>query len=184
MKRTMSKITAILAIVFGSFGILSGLLIMSIAYSVSSLGRYMWVDGWMVWERSLNVGLFVFLLIMGIIILAFAIVQIVLAAKLLGQTSDLNKNPSTFNGLLIALVVLSFFGGSIITMVLGIVALCMNNIEDGAEAVAHAGAKTVASNSEFEQAVGRLKQYKADGIIDDATFKKKMDELFKKYYMN
>ena len=38
--------------------------------------------------------------------------------------------------------------------------------------------------SGFEQSLARLKMYKADGIIDEETYKKKAEELFQKHYMD
>ncbi|MCL2587440.1 MAG: hypothetical protein FWE31_04365 [Firmicutes bacterium] len=186
MKRTMARVTGIVAIVFASIGILMSIIFMSAAYTWS---LYWTHSGWSSF-RALNTGLFVFWLIFGLLLLALCITQIVLSAKLIQKTNDTTNTPADFNGLLIAVTIMSFFAGGWIPLILGIIALCMNNAEAGVEAIAHAGSKGVATGkgagkagSEFDQAVGRLKQYKADGIIDEVTYKKKMDELFQKHYM-
>ena len=184
MKRTMSRVTAIVAMVFAILGLLGSLAISIAAYWIA---RQTWWDMWGGWS-SFNTGLFVALLVTGIIILALTIVQIVLCAKLLGRTNDPTKTPADFNGLLIGVTIMCFFVGGWIPLALGIIALCANNAEDAVEAVAAAGTSgaakgRVGKTSEFDQAVARLKQYKEDGIIDEATYKKKMDELFQKHYM-
>ena len=183
MKRTLSRVSAIISIVFGSLNILGALVMIGLAYPVAYGTR---LDFWG-WYNFWSLGTFLFLLLFGLFLLGISIAIVVVSARLLGKTNKASEAPESFNGCLIALIVLSFFGGSWITLVMAIVAICLSN-EEG-ETVAGAVSSGVAkvkgsSNNEFEQAVARLKMYKSDGIIDDTTFKKKMDELFKKYYMS
>lgn len=188
MKRTMARVTGIVAIVFASFGILGAIAIMSASAAISRAERFIstgpWGQGY--WTTYTVGWVIAVLVITGLVILALCITQIVLSARLIAKTNDPNNTVESFNGLLIAVTVMSFFAGGWVPLILGIIALCMTNTEENTEAVAKIGTTptTKSKTSEFDAAVTRLKQYKADGIIDDAMFKQKMDELFQKHYMS
>jgi len=180
MKRTMSRIAAIVAIVF------SGLMILG-ALSILGIGIAWMASPWSWGHGAIGGGVFLF--IIGIILLVLSVAQIIIGTNLIKMTNDPSAHTSTFNGTIIALLVLSFFGGTWISIVLAIIALCMEN-EEGAP-IAQSSAtispwdkSTPSKTNNFDEAITRLKQYKADGIIDETMFKQKMEELFKKHYMD
>jgi len=183
MKRNMSRVTSIVALAFSVLGILGGLTMVIGAYWFSYVR---WTDWDMLgsfyhyWRWSAAV--FALLVVFGLIMIAMSIAILAVSTRLLRQVNDPSANPADFNGKLVAITVLSFFGGSWITMVLGIVALSMNNEDNGVVTTNNPKSARPTGN-EFDAAVSRLKMYKADGIIDEAMFKQKMEELFAKHYM-
>ena len=160
MKSKYTRITGILAVVFSSFGAFLGigLLVMGATY-INNLGD--------VFETR---GEAVACLCIGIVFLAFAVSVIVLGSVLLSRLNSAKKK----DGLLIAVVVLSFICGSVITGIFGIIALCNT---DAVSPAASLTQNSSLSDDKFLQAVARFKQYKEDGIITEEELKKKIAEL-------
>ena len=160
MKKNMSKVTAILSIVFGGFEIFGG--IMMIIMGGVMYRRHRFNNMTLDWANNPEhyKAVFAVFLVMGVILIGFAIAQIVCGTKLLKRI----KNQGNQMGYLIAILVLSLIGGSLITAIFAIIALCLPK-----------------DAGEFEAKVKRLKQYREDGIITEAQYKDKVNELMKKH---
>ena len=163
MKKILTKVTAILAIVIGALGIIGGIII------AASSGGFATV--YYSFSYRVDGLLMAVYIILGVLLSVFSIVQIILGAKLLKRLEDPN-------GLLIAVIILSLCGGNVFAMVLAIIALCMPS--DVAGAVKKVKETFRGSSDEFSKSVSRLKQYLADGIITEEVYKKKIEELAKK----
>jgi len=179
MKASMAKVSAILAIVFSIFSIIGG-----VALVILGLTARAWVFSH--WENTWSGGFPVYnyvdqinaaFLVIGIFLFIFAIIQIIVAAQILKRVG--RKDPN-LNGLLIGLLILTIFGGSWITLIFVIIALCSRlDYEGQGQQVYHSrgSGNTLPRGDDLNSKIARLKQYKEDGIIDDAMYKKKLQEI-------
>jgi len=181
MKRKFTFIAAILGIVFAGLTILGGIILFSMSFEMS---RYF---SFIHWRTRFDVGLLITLILLSVLMIALSIIQIIAGALLIKKTRNPQTNPREFNGLLICSLVVTLFVGNLVTLGFFIAALCMNNDEDGTQQLQNNQNKntfTVETNKEFTDSLCRLKQYRYDGIIDDATYKEKAEALFKKCYLD
>ena len=175
MKSTMAKVTAILSIVFGCLGIIGGIVLAVVGSVVFS---HVEISYGFYSNYGPDGSLIATYVVLGAFIAGFAIAQIVCGKKLLNRINE----KGSMTGYLIAILVLSLLGGSIVTVVFAIIALCMPN-DSVATSRNVRGIATGRSSSdvEFDDKVKRLKQYKEDGIITEAQYKEKLDELVRKH---
>jgi len=132
-----------------------------------------------------------------LLFIAMSTVNILLGARLTKRASNLDIPSAKLNGLLIALLVMGILGGFIIA-IFAIVALCMkdkeeeNMIEQSSTSIEQSPINGITAEIttsirkntiEFQQTLARFKIYKADGVITDAQFKQKVDEIVKKYFL-
>lgn len=123
------------------------------------------------------------LLAVSLIWSVFLVVLIVMGVNLIKKAKD--GTAEEINSLTTGILVLSILCGNMIMVVMAIVTLCTGNEYKSDANLAAVKCKTPTSaNSEFEQAMARLKQYKADDIIDEKTFKEKAENLFRKHYLS
>ena len=205
-KIKMVNATGIVAIVFGSLYALTGILLASLSGAIARTTRCSWQwdpwsgNSWCNWYTAASSGIMVAMIIVGLIILALAVTQIILGAMLLKRSKNLQENPTACNGLLIGLLVLSFFIGGWIMLILSIIALCMKggeNLQQNTSNFGYNNAGTYNASAapmggyqqgnpaqgkinDLESTIARYKQYKADGVITEEQFKKKVEELVTK----
>ena len=192
--RTMAKVTAILSIVFGALGVITGVVLMGVSGTAStyytSVGSY--YSGYYTTSYQDTTILAVFIVV-GAIIMGLSIAQICVAARALSA----NARGLGVRGYMIALLVLSLIGnGGIIVAVCAIVTLCTEGHDAHATAapapvyaapVVHAPiarapvppVRTVHGN-DFDSTVMQLKQLKElldAGILTQQEFDTKKKQI-------
>ncbi|MCL2587584.1 MAG: hypothetical protein FWE31_05135 [Firmicutes bacterium] len=168
MKRKFALTTGILAIVFSSLLLLAYLifliaLIIIVADEGGAFGA-------------------VWIVLIGILIFISA-TQITLGATLIKESQRKDLPTSILTNLVVGILVLSLFSGGIILLGFAIATLCIKGDEGTSEILITNTYTTESPGSNFTQALARLKQYHADGIIDKETYEAKANELFKKEYL-
>ena len=200
-KRGLAKATGIVAIVFSSFSLLFGIIFMAAAHAIAREPWWVsggWNTGW--WEYRVNVGVLIFFILFGLIMMTLSIIQIVLSARLIRAADDLHNNPKACDGLLLAVCIMSLFSGGFVPFILAIIALCVNPNPGTLQSPANTGqlyctqtgkpltpvvtetqAGTAISSgvSELEALLARYKQYKTDGIITEEQYQQKVEEAIK-----
>ena len=180
-KRKMIKATGIIATVFGILVAMGGALLAILSPAIATYVRqdFWWDTGGTAHAFSanhLNVGLMIAMIILGVIIMTIGFIQIVLGSKVSKRASNSEVPVQRCSGMLITIAILAFFGGGgIILMVLAIIALCMS--DDNVQVQRQVA--VVAANpkiKDLEDLLARYKQYKEDGIITEAQYKKKVHE--------
>jgi len=124
--------------------------------------------------------LFVYLFALLLIIMAImTAVNIIIGVAIIITACTPNCPPKVLTGLAIALAITSFMGSSnLIAMGFAIVAaVTKDNPNPNSSSPA-------ADESDFDQAMCRLKQYHADEIITEKEYREKASELFRKYYVH
>ena len=170
MKRTMMLVTGILAAISGGGAIISGIVVFGLSFPLARDARW--------WTNSYHTGILVALIVTAIIIIAIGIAMLILGIQLARKS---RRPDYTGSGTLIAVLVLSVFGGGLATIVCAIIALCMSWEDADNTAGTPTKRKNVTGGNtcirEFDQSVCRLKQYRADGIITEDVYEKKLKEL-------
>jgi len=171
----MSKVTAILAIVFGSLMIIMGVMFVIFGF----VGSYNWRH--LGWEGGMVVGEYYHVIAwilasVGFVIVILSTVKVILAAVLLKRIGQGNTN---VDGLVIGIMVLSFFAGSWITAVFAIIALCSQNENSAVAPQPARSERSRLQSNDFDAKVARLKQYKEDGIIDEKVCSERLKELLR-----
>ena len=137
------------------------------------------------WVSVTNTGLLIGLIVLGVVFLAIGVTQILLGARVIKRSSNLGIDVGKCKVLLIVIAVLAFFGaGGIMVMTLVIVTLCLNedhqllagNVKPQKQSIAGADS----GQRELDELLIRYKQYKEDGVITNAEYKKKVHEAVQK----
>jgi hypothetical protein len=182
----MMLITGILGAVTGGSLILAGLIFLPVSglmyrLSFDAIDPYTGIDEGPVLRivAAIYFALSIFMVLFGIAQLIFGI-----------QLARVCNKPEYFGlGLTVTNLVLAVLTGAITTMVFAIIALCMKWQDTPAYNPNYNCAQPtqspyIAQSYDFECALSRLKQYKADGIINEETYQQKLRELADRHAHN
>ena len=206
-KIKLANATAIVAIVFGAFGAIAGIILASFS---GAIARTVWCGnnhcGWgmSVWDRAVprDNGAFIGMLTFGLLLVLFSAIQILFAVILLKKSGKLREDAHACNDELWALIAFSFFVGGLPVFIMCICTLCIKgsaesevntsqsftpSMRGDLQATSSNHMTTMVSNTrietskikEFEETVSRFKQYKTDGIVTEEAYNKKVKELSK-----
>ena len=187
MKRSRAFITGVLAVVFSGATTF-------LALTFTILGATFLGDPAGIYSAHL------ILTIASFIVLVFSVPQVVVGSKLILKSKAADVKTKELNGLLVSIIVFVAFWGSIITLIFAILTLCTTDEAAGshnetteniplkhgtlAEATGNPILQHQTPTGDIMVAVAKLKQSNEDGLISNAEYKQKVNDLVKEHILD